>query len=43
MAEASRFSGSDFTAEADAPYGSVIVAAREAPDWPHLRELGRVA
>jgi phosphoribosylformylglycinamidine synthase II len=43
LSDASRFSGSDFTAEADAPYGSVIVAAREAPDWPHLRELGRVA
>ena len=43
MAEASRFSGGDFTAVADAPYGSVIVAAREAPDWPQLRELGKVA
>jgi phosphoribosylformylglycinamidine synthase subunit PurL len=43
LAEASRFSRHDFTAEGDAPYGSVIVAAREAPDWPHLRELGTVA
>ena len=43
VAEASRFSGHDFTAEGDAPYGAVIVAAREAPDWPHLRELGTVA
>jgi phosphoribosylformylglycinamidine synthase subunit PurL len=41
--EASRFSGSEFTADGDAPYGSVIVAGPEAPDWPHLRELGRVA
>jgi len=43
LAEASRFSGHDFTAEGDAPYGAVIVAAREAPDWPHLRKLGTVA
>jgi phosphoribosylformylglycinamidine synthase II len=43
LAEASRFSGRDFTAEGDAPYGAVIVAAHEAPDWPHLRELGTVA
>ena len=43
LAEASRFSGHDFTAEGDAPYGAVIVAAHEAPDWPHLRELGTVA
>jgi phosphoribosylformylglycinamidine synthase subunit PurL len=43
VAEASRFSGHDFTAEGDAPSGAVIVAAREAPDWPHLRELGTVA
>jgi phosphoribosylformylglycinamidine synthase subunit PurL len=40
LAEASRFSGHELTAEGDAPYGSVIVAAREAPDWPHLHELG---
>ena len=43
LAEASRFSGHDFTGEGDAPYGVVIVAAHEAPDWPHLRELGTVA
>ncbi len=43
LAEASRFSGHELTAEGDAPYGAVIVAAREAPDWPHLRELGTVA
>jgi phosphoribosylformylglycinamidine synthase len=43
LAEASRFSGHDFTAEGDAPYGAVIVAAHEAPDWPHLHELGTVA
>jgi hypothetical protein len=42
LAEASRFSGHELPAEGDAPYGSVIVAAREAPDWPHLRELGAV-
>jgi phosphoribosylformylglycinamidine synthase len=43
LAEASRFSGHDFDAEGDAPYGAVIVAGGEAPDWPHLRELGTVA
>jgi phosphoribosylformylglycinamidine synthase II len=43
VAEASRFSGHDFTAEGDAPYGAVIVAARHAPDWPQLHELGTVA
>ncbi len=43
LAEASRFSGHELAAEGDAPYGSVIVAAREAPDWPQLRELGAVA
>ena len=43
LAEASHFSGHDFTAEDDAPHGAVIVAAHEAPDWPHLRELGTVA
>jgi phosphoribosylformylglycinamidine synthase subunit PurL len=43
LAEASRFSGRELTAEGDAPYGSVIVAAHEAPDWPYLRELGTVA
>jgi phosphoribosylformylglycinamidine synthase II len=43
LAEASAFSGHEFTVDGDAPYGSVIVAAREAPDWPQLRELGRIA
>ena len=43
LAKASRFSRHELTAEDDAPYGSVIVAGREAPDWPHLRELGTVA
>jgi phosphoribosylformylglycinamidine synthase II len=42
LAEASAFSGVEFGADAEAPYGSIIVASREAPDWPHLRELGRV-
>jgi phosphoribosylformylglycinamidine synthase subunit PurL len=42
LAEASAFSGVEFGADAEAPYGSIIVAAREAPDWPHLRELGTV-
>jgi phosphoribosylformylglycinamidine synthase subunit PurL len=41
LAEASRFSGHDFTAAAEAPYGSVILAGGR-PDWPHLRELGVV-
>ena len=42
LAEASAFSGHEFTAEAEAPYGSVILAGGE-PDWPQLRELGTVA
>jgi phosphoribosylformylglycinamidine synthase len=42
LAEASRFSGHEFRAEAEAPYGSVILAG-ERPEWPHLRELGVVA
>ena len=29
--------------DAEAPYGSVIVAAAERPDWPDLRELGTIA
>jgi hypothetical protein len=29
--------------DAEAPYGSVVVAAAERPDWPQLRELGTVA
>jgi phosphoribosylformylglycinamidine (FGAM) synthase-like enzyme len=42
LEEASRFSGHAFTAEGDAPYGSVILAG-ERPDWPAVRELGTVA
>jgi phosphoribosylformylglycinamidine synthase subunit PurL len=41
LAEASRFSGHEFTADGEAPPGSVILAG-EKPDWPTLRELGRV-
>jgi phosphoribosylformylglycinamidine synthase II len=41
LGEASRFSGHDFQADGDAPYGSVILAG-ERPDWPHHRELGVV-
>jgi phosphoribosylformylglycinamidine synthase len=43
LAEASAFSGCDFGADAEAPYGAVILAAGEQPDWPQLRELGTVA
>jgi phosphoribosylformylglycinamidine synthase len=43
LAEASVFSGVEFTAAAEASYGSVVVAAAERPDWSHLRELGRIA
>jgi hypothetical protein len=42
LAEASRFSGRDFSAGGDPPYGSVILAGAR-PDWPHLHELGVVA
>jgi phosphoribosylformylglycinamidine synthase II len=42
LAEASRFSGYDFRAEGEAPYGAVVLAG-ERPDWPNLRELGRIA
>jgi len=42
LEEASRFSGHDFRADGEAPYGSVVLAG-ERPDWPHLRELGTVA
>jgi phosphoribosylformylglycinamidine synthase len=42
LEEASRFSGHDFRADCEAPYGSVVLAG-ERPDWPHLRELGKVA
>jgi phosphoribosylformylglycinamidine synthase len=41
LAEASRFSGHDFHADGDAPHGSVVLAG-ERPDWPQLRELGKV-
>ena len=41
LAEASAFSDRDFSADAEAPHGSVILAGGE-PDWPHLRELGTV-
>jgi hypothetical protein len=43
LAEASAFSGHLFDVDADGPYGSVVVAAAEQPDWPDLRELGSVA
>jgi hypothetical protein len=42
LAEASRFSGHEFTADGEAPHGAVVVAG-EKPDWPDLRELGTVA
>ena len=42
LAEASAFSGHEFSADAEAPYGSVVIAGSE-PDWPNLRELGTVA
>ncbi len=41
LAEASAFSGHEFAANGDAPYGAVIMAG-ERPDWPQLRELGTV-
>ena len=41
LAEASAFSGHEFAANGDAPYGAVIMAG-ERPDWSHLRELGTV-
>jgi phosphoribosylformylglycinamidine synthase subunit PurL len=41
LAEASRFSGHAFAADGEAPHGSVIIAGQK-PDWPHLRELGRI-
>ena len=40
--EASAFSGHRFEAEAEAPYGSVVLAGPK-PDWPNARELGTVA
>jgi phosphoribosylformylglycinamidine synthase len=42
LEEASRFSGHAFTADGDAPCGSVVLAG-DRPDWPHVRELGAVA
>jgi phosphoribosylformylglycinamidine (FGAM) synthase-like enzyme len=42
LAEAAKFSGREFTAEGEAPVGSVVVASGEQPDWPDLRELGTV-
>jgi phosphoribosylformylglycinamidine synthase len=42
LAEASAFSGHEFSSDAEAPYGSVVIAGSE-PDWPNLRELGTVA
>ena len=42
LAEASAFSGHEFSSDAKAPYGSVVIAGSE-PDWPNLRELGTVA
>jgi phosphoribosylformylglycinamidine synthase subunit PurL len=42
LAEASVFSSRTFIAEAEAPYGSVVLAGQDV-DWPNLRELGRVA
>jgi phosphoribosylformylglycinamidine (FGAM) synthase-like enzyme len=43
LAEASAFSGHLLDVGTEAPYGSVIVAATEKPDWPDLSELGRIA
>jgi phosphoribosylformylglycinamidine synthase len=43
LAEASAFSGREFSADGEAPYGLVVLAAAEEPDWPNLRELGTVA
>ena len=42
LARASAFSGHAFSTDGDSPRGSVIVAG-ERPDWPNLRQLGRVA
>jgi phosphoribosylformylglycinamidine synthase len=41
LAEASAFSGHDFTADGEATHGSVVVAGAEI-DWPHVYELGMV-
>jgi hypothetical protein len=42
LSEASTFSGREFEAEAEAAYGSVVIAGPK-PDWPNARELGKVA
>jgi phosphoribosylformylglycinamidine synthase len=42
LAEASAFSGREFSADAEAPYGSVVLAGTEV-DWPNARELGTVS
>ena len=42
LAEASAFSGHEFSSDAEAPYGSVVLAGAEKPDWSNLRELGAV-
>jgi phosphoribosylformylglycinamidine synthase len=42
LAEASAFSGHEFTSDAEAPYGSVVLAGADV-DWPNVRELGTVA
>ncbi len=41
LAEASAFSGHEFSADAEAPYSSVVLAGPK-PDWPNVRELGTV-
>jgi phosphoribosylformylglycinamidine synthase len=41
LSEASAFSGHDFHADGEAPYGSVVVAGADL-DRQHLRALGRV-
>ena len=41
LAEASAFSGHEFRAEGEAPYGSIVVAGTEI-DWPNVHELGVV-
>jgi phosphoribosylformylglycinamidine (FGAM) synthase-like enzyme len=42
LSEASMFSGHQFEAAGEAPYGSVVLAGA-MPDWPNARELGTVA
>jgi phosphoribosylformylglycinamidine synthase len=43
LMDASSFSGHHFEAPGDAPYGSVVLAGAEPPDWPDTRELGTVS